>query len=195
MKAVSFSVNTEPEERAPCFLQTNHQKQIETNNLSSPSSCSSSSIQNVKISHGGVDALQPQTPQNMKRENINKTGDEISPRGRNEKRHNKAILLKSHLTVNKSNDLMRMSQSQRQLGGGGGGGEGESVCVCVRAANIKNNGCLSISDFMRSQELFVVGGDAGSDKTHDSQRGVDGGWAKWRRPASSASTLSLCPPL
>lgn len=36
--------------------------------------------------------------------------------GEDEKRHNKAILLKSHLTVNKSNDLMRASGPEATRG-------------------------------------------------------------------------------
>lgn len=77
--------------------------------------------------------------------------------GENEKRHNKAILLKSHLTV-KSNDLMRTSRRRARGGGGGGGGglalifmlpysrewKTETKCVFVRRGdNIKNNCCLS----------------------------------------------------
>lgn len=114
--------------------------------------------------------------------------------GENEKWHNKAILLKSHLTVNKSNDLMRTSR--RRARGGTGGGEEvrppfifmlphcREVCVC-RGHSIKNNCCLShlwlneiwwlllLLMWPRLRYYLLLEVMAGLDKTHVSLQGVD----------------------
>lgn len=116
--------------------------------------------------------------------------------GENEKWHNKAILLKSHLTVNKSNDLMRTSR-RRARGGTGGGSTAfyfyaptllRSVCAraCVcRGHSIKNNCCLShlwlneiwwlllLLMWPRLRYYLLLEVMAGLDKTHVSLQGVD----------------------
>lgn len=112
--------------------KTNHQKQTDTNNLFAPHLLLLLRlVQTVKISRGGrrhpaaINARKYE-----KREHQQNRGMKFHGKGENEKRHNKAILLKSHLTVNKSNDLMRTSRRWAR-GGAGGGGEWKNEVKCV----------------------------------------------------------------
>lgn len=181
MKQWKFSASEWKQKKVSGFsLKTNYQKQTETNNLLPPPPPPPPTWRRHP-------AAINRRKYEKRKNNINRTGGwNFTVRPKNEKWHNKAILLKSHLTVNKSNDFTGAS-CRRARGCSGSNAsyfyaltstwKQNEKCVEGRGGgNMKNNCCLShlwlneiwwlLLMWPRLRYYLLLEVMAGLDKTH-----------------------------